>query len=256
MPLPIGPFPYQLINGTLADANQVMADFNWLLNGVNSLPWPLPGSQIANYNKLLNPFMEIDQANEGAATNPATNSFSIDGYRVGLNSTAGGVGAAQRQAAAASPLGYQNSLGYTTATGASSVPAGDYAQIFTRLEADDINDTGFGTSNAQALTLSFYAYCTIVGTYYVSFSNGAGTRSYITPYTISTASTWQLFSIAIPGDTAGTWTLSGNTTGFQVSWTLGTGTTYQTVTTNTWQSANLLGATGMSNAILTTTNAR
>lgn len=37
MPLPLGPFPYILTNGTLADANQVMADFNLLLNGINGL---------------------------------------------------------------------------------------------------------------------------------------------------------------------------------------------------------------------------
>lgn len=37
MALPIGPFPFTLTNGTLADANQVMANFNTLLNGVNGL---------------------------------------------------------------------------------------------------------------------------------------------------------------------------------------------------------------------------
>lgn len=37
MPLPLGPFPYILTDGTLADANQVMANFNLLLNGVNGL---------------------------------------------------------------------------------------------------------------------------------------------------------------------------------------------------------------------------
>jgi hypothetical protein len=37
MPLPIGPLPFTLTDGTLADANQVMANFNTLLNGVNGL---------------------------------------------------------------------------------------------------------------------------------------------------------------------------------------------------------------------------
>lgn len=37
MALPIGPLPFTLTNGTLADANQVMANFNTLLNGVNGL---------------------------------------------------------------------------------------------------------------------------------------------------------------------------------------------------------------------------
>jgi len=37
MALPLGPFPYILTDGTLADANQVMANFNLLLNGVNGL---------------------------------------------------------------------------------------------------------------------------------------------------------------------------------------------------------------------------
>ena len=37
MALPIGPLPFTLTDGTLADANQVMANFNTILNGVNAL---------------------------------------------------------------------------------------------------------------------------------------------------------------------------------------------------------------------------
>jgi len=250
MPLPIGPFPYQLINGTLADANQVMADFNWLLNGVNSLPWPLPGSQIANYNKLLNPFMEIDQANEGAAVTVNAGIRTIDGFAAGVSAT-GGTWASGRTSG---PPGYANSLYLQTGTAASAMPAGGYAQIYQQIEADDIQDTLFGTANAQPLTVSFWAQCSIASTYYLALYNTGATRSYLAPFTIATANTWQLITVTIPGDTAGTWTTQGNGVGLKIGWTVGSGTTYQGAP-NAWTSANLIGGTGMSNAFVTTASA-
>lgn len=247
MPLPIGPFPFVLVNGTLADANQVMADFNWLLNGVNGIG---PIGNTANPNKLLNPFMEIDQANEGAAVNPTNaNLYVVDGLRA---STTMSSGTATAQRTATAPTGYTYSATLGTVTASTSVAAGDQQSLSSPLEGDDLVDTGFGTAGAQSLTLSFWATATLSGTYYASVRNAAGNRSYVSPFTIATANTWQLFTITIPGDTAGTWVVSGNAVAAYVSWATSAGTNSQAPTANTWAAGGFLGITGMSNAFATT----
>lgn len=52
MALPIGPLPFTLTNGTLADANQVMANFNTLLNGVNNLA-PLSAAIVGGTSNVV-----------------------------------------------------------------------------------------------------------------------------------------------------------------------------------------------------------
>ena len=208
----------------------------------------------SNPNKLINPFMEIDQANEGAVVAITTGAqFMADGFRGYLGTSAGAVAQGARQTSNG-PTGFGSNAYFWITTAASSVAAGDQAILFQNIEADEIYDISFGTANAQPLTVSFWAYCTLAGTYYFFIRNGAtNNRSYVAPFTLA-ASTWQLITITIPGDTAGTWTLSGNTNGLQAGWCFATGATYQTAP-NAWAAGSFVGGTGMSNAFMTTLNA-
>jgi len=219
----------------------------WVLLGPTAYATP------SNPNKLLNPFMEIDQANEGAAVTATGSSRCIDGFYATITSSS--ATASSQRSTTAPPTGYSFSLAYTMGTAASSIAAGDNIQIFQNIEADDINDTAFGTANAQPLTFSFWAACTVAGTYAVSLRNGAANRSYVSPFTITTANTWQLFTVTIPGDTAGTWALSGNAGAMSVVITLMSGTTYQTSSPNTWLAGIFLAATGITNTFAQTANA-
>jgi len=219
--------------------------------------WVSVGPALArpsNPNKLLNPFMEIDQANEGAVVAITTGAqFMADGFRGYLGTSAGAVAQGARQTSNG-PTGFGSNAYFWITTAASSVAAGDQAILFQNIEADEIYDISFGTANAQPLTVSFWAYCTLAGTYYFFIRNGAtNNRSYVAPFTLA-ASTWQLITITIPGDTAGTWTLSGNTNGLQAGWCFATGATYQTAP-NAWAAGSFVGGTGMSNAFMTTLNA-
>ena len=207
----------------------------------------------SNPNKLINPFMEIDQANEGAAVTATGSSRCIDGFYATITSSS--ATASSQRSTTAPPTGYSFSLAYTMGTAASSIAAGDNIQIFQNIEADDINDTAFGTANAQPLTFSFWAACTVAGTYAVSLRNGAANRSYVSPFTITTANTWQLFTVTIPGDTAGTWALSGNAGAMSVVIALMSGTTYQTSSPNTWLAGIFLAATGITNTFAQTAGA-
>ena len=212
----------------------------------------------SNPNKLINPYMEIDQANEGAAptlNNTVQSVRIIDGFISNFTSSTSTATASTGRYSTVPPPGYTYNLVHQTGSPAAAVAAGDYMQVYQAIEADELCDIGFGTAQAQPLTLSFWAWNTLPGTYYVSVRNPAGTRSYLASYTISAASTWQFFTITIPGDTTGTWVTSGNAAGMFIQWTLGCGTTYQGSAANTWLSGAFMGVTGMPNTFMTTLNA-
>ena len=128
----------------------------------------------------------------------------------------------------------------TGTTAASS--AGDYAAITTRLERNDVANLGWGTSNAQTVTLSFYVRSSKTGIFSAYLIGGDGfNRTFTFEYTIASANTWQKVEKTISGDTGGTWTYSSdNSIGLGVAFVLenlgsGAGTTS---TLNSWQAGN------------------
>jgi len=198
-------------------------------------------------NKLVNPFVEIDQANEGASVNAVN--YIIDGFAA-FNGSAGTL---TGQRVTDAPPGYPYSLRIQQ-TVVGSLAAGSYAQIKQPIEADDIADTRFGTSAAQNLSLAFWAKASLAGTYSAALLHGSIVRSYVFPFVISAANTWQFFSQVIPGDTGGAWTLSGNSTGMSLVIGLTAGSGQQVTTLNAWQTSPGFAPSTISNTMLTTLN--
>lgn len=202
----------------------------------------LNGGQLSGMReKIINGRMEIDQRNSGAAvtiTNTgaiytvdrfwATRSAAISNYTV------------QRGSAPAS-LGFANYLLLTMGTGV-TLGATDYASLGQNVEGLNISDLSWGSASARPVTLSFWVRSSVAGTYSASLRNGAVNRSYIVPYTINSANTFEYKTILVPGDTTGTWAVD-NTIGLNVNWDFGAGTTYST-TASSWQAGNYFGLTG------------
>jgi hypothetical protein len=65
--------------------------------------------------------------------------------------------------------------------------------------------------------------------------NSNGSRTFVSTYTINSANTFEYKTITVPGDTSGTWQ-TGSSTGIDVIFCLGVGSTYQ-------QAAGAWGAT-------------
>jgi hypothetical protein len=105
----------------------------------------------------------------------------------------------------------------------------------------------WGTASAQTVTLSFWVYSSLTGTFGGAVRNSAANRSYPFTYTISAANTWEQKSITIAGDTSGTW-LTTNGIGLRLQFGLGVGTTYST-TANAWAAGNFLSATGATSVV-------
>jgi hypothetical protein len=212
---------------------------------------------VANSNILINPMMEIDQEHEGASVSLSTTTVThiLDGWDAQfINATA--VVAAQRVTDA--PDGFANSLKLTVSTGA-AVAAGDLLRIVQKIEANEITKSAFGTSSAANMSLRFWVKTHGVGTNYVM--SGAlqntgpnPTRSYPFNFTVAAADTWEEKRITIPGDIAGSWTLSGNGEGMRLDLVAAAGSTWQG-TGNTWASANTFGTASNTSTILSTNGA-
>jgi hypothetical protein len=193
-------------------------------------------------NRIINGGMVIDQRNAGAAVTTSS-SFITDRY-LAFNLT-DGTFSAQRDTVA--PTGFTNSLKWTTTTADSSLGADQRCGMLQVIEGFNIADLGWGTANAQSVTISFWVRSSLTGTFAVGLRNNGAARAYIASYTISSANTWEYKTVTIPGDTAGTW-LTNNGVGIQLTWSLGAGSNFQT-TAGSWQNGNLQGLTGQTQVI-------
>ena len=200
-------------------------------------------------NRLINGDMEIDQRNAGASITPSANgTMCLDRWKCGLNTGLSPSKYSVQQSSTA-PAGFSNSV-LITSTSAYTVQADDYATFSQAIEGFNFADFGFGTANAQSLTISFQIRCSLTGTFAGWIQNDAVNRSYPFTFTISTANTWESKSITIAGDTTGTWVGATNGTGLLMGFNLGVGSTRQG-TANTWGAGNFRSVSGAVNLIAT-----
>jgi hypothetical protein len=161
--------------------------------------------------------MRIDQRNAGSAVT-ADDAFPLDRWKIIL----GGGGALSAQRSTTAPAGYTNSLYITATTADTSLGTSDEYSFRHAIEGFNVADLGWGTANAQTVTLSFKVRSSVTGTYGGVLRNSASDRLYVFSYTINSANTWEDKSVTIAGDTSGTW-LTDNGIGIQLIFSLGAG---------------------------------
>ena len=196
-----------------------------------------------NDSRIINGDMGRDQRNNGASG--TASGYTVD--RWSFLASQSGKGAWQRGSAGAT-LGF----GYFLSFGSSSAYtplAADSFMFFQYIEADMVSDFAWGTANAQPVTLSFLVNISgLTGTFSGSIKNDAGTRSYPFTFSVPTAGTWTKVVVTIPGDTAGTWVMSGNGRSVTVCFDLGGGSSARAAA-GAWTSGNYNGATGAANIV-------
>jgi hypothetical protein len=223
-----------------------------IINGTDGVTFndaSLQGAAASPYvlkNRLINGAMLIDQRNAGASVaNISGLSYSLD--RWFLSGTVATKFTVQQVSGNANiAQGYQQSLKVTSSS-AYTVGAAERFQVGQRIEGFNISDLAWGTANAKTITLSFWVYSSLTGTFGGSLQNGGATRSYPYTYTISAANTWEQKLITIAGDTSGTWA-TDNTNGISVAFGLGTGSTYSG-TAGAWATADYNNATGATSVV-------
>lgn len=195
-------------------------------------------------NRIINGAMVIDQRNAGASVNGSggTKTYPVDRFYSQIYNTTGNTTGQQSSVA---PTGFTNSMRITVQTADASVGATDQVWYGQDIEGFNVSDFGFGAAGAATITLSFWVYSNVTGTYCVTFKNSAENRGYTAEYTISASNTWEKKTITLAGDTTGTW-LTTNGAGLKVWFVLMAGSSQQT-TANTWNATS--GSIATSNQV-------
>jgi hypothetical protein len=203
-------------------------------------------------NRIINGAMNISQYNGTNAVTPSTTAayvYYIDRFNFSASQASK---LTFQQLSANPPIGFSNYLGVSCAATA-SVGSSDYFYISQAIEGFNTSDLGFGTANAKTVTLSFWAYSNLTGTFGGSLLNSANNRAYPFNYTISSANTWTSISITIAGDQSGTWVGATNGVGIRVCWGLGVGTA-NSGTAGAWSSGYYVTSTGATSLMGSTSN--
>jgi hypothetical protein len=203
-------------------------------------------------NRIINGSMEIDQRNAGASvTLNNSGGYTVDRWACSAEGGSG-TGTATVQRVADAPVGFSSSLKYTV-TNAKTPASTNAFYIYQSIEGQNIIDFAFGTASAKTVTLSFWVKCSLTGTFsgFIRTQIPAITyRSYIFNYTINSANTWEYKTVTAPGDTEAVPNLN-NGLGIGILFDMGTGSTYQTSTLNTWQTGNFYRSTSSTSLIST-----
>jgi len=197
-------------------------------------------------NRIINGAMVIDQRNAGASVTPVNGEYQLDRWTYQA-SQASKVTLQQNAGSVTPPTGFSKYLGVTSSS-AYTVGAGEWFVLIQKLEGFNFADFDFGTANAQNLTISFWVYSSLTGTFGASFTNEAGTRSYPFSYTISAANTWTKITQTIVGDTSGTWVGATNASAARLYFSLGTGSTYSG-TSGAWAGTQYRSVTGATSVV-------
>jgi hypothetical protein len=192
-------------------------------------------------NRIINGAMVINQRGY-SGTPTADGTYTLDRWETRL-SQASKFSVSQSSTA---PTGFNSSLLITSAS-AYSCTTNDFFDIDQQIEGYNSADLGWGTASAATVTISFWVRSSLTGTFGGALANADSSRTYPFSYSISSANTWEQKSITIAGDTSGTW-LTTNSTGIQVRFSLGVGTTYGG-TASAWVGSNKFGVTGQVNVV-------
>jgi hypothetical protein len=224
-----------------------------LADSAQTLPAGIGGAGLMFRNRLINGDMRIDQRNAGAAVNGngGNKTHPVDRFYSQVYNTTGNTTGQQSSTA---PSGFANSMKISVQTADASVGATDQVWYGQDIEGFNVSDFGFGASGAATITLSFWVYSNVTGTYCVTFKNSAQNRGYTAEYTISASNTWEKKTITLAGDTTGTW-LTTNGTGLSVWFVLMAGSSQQT-TANTWNAGSgTIATSNQVNFMSSTSNA-
>ena len=220
-----------------------VSNANWTWDGVK---WTANGTPVVAIgdNRIINGDMRIDQRRYNGASGTA-NGYTVDRWQYSGSQASKGTW----QRANFNGLGFPYALVFTSSSAYVSLAADAFGFI-QPIEADMVSDFQWGSAAAQAVTLSFVALSSLTGTFSGSIRNAALNRSYPFTFLLPTPNTATKIAVTIPGDTAGTWVMSGAAASIYVAFDLGCGANVRGPA-NAWASANYVGVTGANSIVAT-----
>jgi len=197
-------------------------------------------------NRIINGAMVIDQRNAGASS--TASGYTVDRWQFNASQASKGT-CGQNLNSVTPPAGFSKYLGFQSSS-AYTVGASESFTFRQYIEGFNAYDLGWGTANAKTVTLSFWVYSSLTGTFggsIVEYNNGF--PSYPFTYSIPVANTWTQISVTIAGSTGGTWTGATNSGFAQIVFSLGAGSTVSG-TAGSWNNSTFyLSATGATSVV-------
>jgi hypothetical protein len=186
-------------------------------------------------NVIINGAMQVFQ--RGTSDDTATNGdFSSDRWKLGFGGLDGNVD--WDQETSSTPEGFGSALKISTDASETSLDAGDYILLEQRIEGQDVQMIGKGTSSAKHLTLSFWVRSSVASTYTAEILDNNNNRLCGRSYYVNQADTWEYKTLVFPPDATGSLTNNANHSLSLVLW-IDAGTTYTSGTFSTnWQASD------------------
>ena len=206
-----------------------------------------PFDAMAYSGLQINGGFEVNQ--EGVASS-VNNKYFCDGWQlIGV----GTMSVTATQVSVTNIPGFLAQAQFTVGIAQTSLGAGDYLGLQQYIEGWRCVRLGWGTANAQPLTISFWSAHHRTGIYSGAVRNKANNRTYTFAYTQAAADVPQYNTITIPGDTTGTWA-TDNTIGLGLFLMMACGSTYIAPAANTWFGATYAAAPGQINGVAATSD--
>jgi len=191
------------------------------------------GGQIGgSRNLLINSAMQVAQRSSSVTGITSSSYPTVDRWKFEI----GNMGTWTASQEASGPSGFSNSAKILCTTADASPAATDEVKYSQFIEAQNLQQLAYGTSDAKQMTLSFWVKSNKTGTYIVWFYQDDDGRQLTTSYTIDVADTWEYKTILVASDTTGV--IDNNSgAGLRVSFVLGAGSSYTSGTAATaWES--------------------
>ena len=219
---------------------------------------PVEGS-LSGRNIVTNGGMNVNQ--RGNQTGLTANTYTTDRFFFAISGRDELVCSIEQSTDVPSGSGFANSLKYTTTTPESSIATDEYANIWQKIEAQNLQHLAYGTSSAKKLTLSFWVKSSVTGTFCVGiYKDDTTAQIHNKTYTISSASTWEYKTITFEANSLSGGAIDNNNgIGFYLSWHLASGNNFDSgsSTSSGWANYSVTNwcAPSTTDAVITTTNA-
>ena len=209
-------------------------------------------------NLVINGSFQIFQ--RATAATAATGYTTADRWHISETSD----GAYTSERSTDNPFGTGYSLKLQCTTADTSLASGQFARVYQRIEAQNLQHLLYGTSSAKTLTLSFWVKSSKTGTYSILLRKEDSTGyHFIHSYTINSANTWEKKVITITPTAGSTSFITASAgaivndsgIGLELAFNLAQGSQYAIGTSNTWSSdTNTYGLNGQVNWLDNTSN--
>lgn len=190
----------------------------------------IPSTPSGRRNLIINGAMNVAQRGTSATGITSGDYHTLDRIR-----TVGNMTTRSYSQDSNAPSGFANSLKVEITTADASPDAGAFLTVEQLIEGQNLQHLKKGTSDAKAITASFWVKSNVAGTYILEVDDIDNARKINKSYTINSANTWEYKTITFEGDTTGTLD-DDNFGSMRIIWWLDAGSNFRSGTLGTsWQ---------------------